>query len=101
MTPPINRRRRPAPAAPPDPHDLPVAELPLQVRTINALEAASIILVRTLLAQSVEQLVAAGNFGEAAFRELCQALKTCHLKPPWGLRAFRRAQRERKAQRPL
>lgn len=55
--------------------ELPVSELALSLRTVNALEKASIFNVEALLSRSAEELlVEVSNFGEKSLDEVYAAL---------------------------
>ena len=62
--------------------DLAIAQLPLDLRVINAIESKGILDVKTLIQLPLNEIQSIPNFGAKTLRQLIRAIKNRGLSPP-------------------
>lgn len=71
--------------------ELSVPELGVPTKTVNALEDCGVTTVEELLAMQPGDLAVVPNLGDSGVSQLIKCLKKAGAKPPWTLRAVRKA----------
>lgn len=84
---PVNRRHRPVPPPPP-PETVPIAELGLALRAVNALEDERILTVGEALKKSGEQLLKIENLGKQTVAQLVSIVAEMGVEIPEDWKAL-------------